>query len=507
VPIDRSAALRNAEKFLRLGRLDEAIAEYRSVLDDQPLDWNTANALGDLYFRAGQIDRAVDQYVRTADSLAKGGFVVRAAALYKKILKFRPDHEYSLLRAAEIAASQGLVADARACLSSIAERRRASGDHAGVAKMTIQLAALDPTDFRARAAGARARVQLGDRKAALNDLLQLAADAVAKGHLSDAIGALREATDLEPGSLDARARLADAYLVAGDAVQARRFAVTARHFAEVGIALQTAGRSDEALDSWRDGVRLYPSDRNLLQCLGAAYRASGREAEARIVDDELRALIPKGLGVDTTVARVHREEASLVDRGPKVPPSSTLPVARFSDRPVEVDLSLELEIIGKAEAPEKPMEMDVPSGANLEEVFAHLRDRAGRRSGEAGADEAFQRGVALHEAGQDDDALAALREAARGPHRLFAAASLAGRIVRDRGRPADAIEWFERAAQAPPPTREEGHALLFDLADALESIGKVSRALPVYIEVLADAGDYRDVAARVWRLSNRRARE
>jgi tetratricopeptide (TPR) repeat protein len=313
----------------------------------------------------------------------------------------------------------------------------------------------------------------------LNDLLQLAADAVAKGHLSDAIGALREATDLEPGSLDARARLAEAYLAAGDAVQARRFAVTARHFADVGIALQTAGRSDEALDSWRDGVRLYPSDRNLLQCLGAAYRASGREAEARTVDDQLRALTPRGLGVDAKVAR----------------------------RPAEVDLSLELEIIGKAEATEEPLEVEPPSSASLEEVFAQFRDRAARRSGEAGADEAFQRGVALHDAGHDDEALAALREAARGPHRLFAAASLAGRIVRDRGRPAAAIEWFERAAQAPAPTREEGHALLFDLADALESIGEDSRALPVYIEVLADAGVYRDVAARVWRLSNRRARE
>ncbi|PYR48527.1 MAG: hypothetical protein DMF89_15430, partial [Acidobacteria bacterium] len=140
VPIDRPAALRNAEKFLRLGRLEEAIAEYRSVLDDQPLDWNTANALGDLYVRAGQLDQAVAQFVRTADTLARGGFVVRASALYKKILKFRPDHEYSLLRAAEIAASQGLMADARACLSSIVERRRARGDHAGVAEMMIQLA-------------------------------------------------------------------------------------------------------------------------------------------------------------------------------------------------------------------------------------------------------------------------------------------------------------------------------------------------------------------------------
>ena len=97
--------------FLRLGRLEEAIAEYRSVLDDPPLDWNTANALGDLFVRAG-LDLAVAPFVRTVDTLAREGFVLRASALYKKILKFRPDHEYSLLRATEITANQGLMADA-----------------------------------------------------------------------------------------------------------------------------------------------------------------------------------------------------------------------------------------------------------------------------------------------------------------------------------------------------------------------------------------------------------
>ena len=58
VPIDRAATLRNAEKLLRQGKLDPAIAEYLRIVEDQPGDWNTANTLGDLYVRAGQTDRA-----------------------------------------------------------------------------------------------------------------------------------------------------------------------------------------------------------------------------------------------------------------------------------------------------------------------------------------------------------------------------------------------------------------------------------------------------------------
>ena len=44
--------LRKAEKLLRQGRLDGAMAEYVKVLEKEPRDWATTNALGDLYVRA-----------------------------------------------------------------------------------------------------------------------------------------------------------------------------------------------------------------------------------------------------------------------------------------------------------------------------------------------------------------------------------------------------------------------------------------------------------------------
>ena len=64
--IDRAAKLRNAEKLLRQGKPEAAITEYLLVVEDQPRDWNTANILGDLYVRARQTDKAIDQFVRIA---------------------------------------------------------------------------------------------------------------------------------------------------------------------------------------------------------------------------------------------------------------------------------------------------------------------------------------------------------------------------------------------------------------------------------------------------------
>ena len=56
-PFDRETALKNAEKAIKLGKVDAAIAEYVKVVESHPRDWNSANALGDLYVRAKQIDR------------------------------------------------------------------------------------------------------------------------------------------------------------------------------------------------------------------------------------------------------------------------------------------------------------------------------------------------------------------------------------------------------------------------------------------------------------------
>ena len=142
-----------------------------------------------------------------------------------------------------------------------------------------------------------------------------------------------------------------------------------------------------------------------------------------------------------------------------------------------------------------------PAPGDLDGVFAHLRDDASRRSAMDEAEQQYKRGLALREAGDIDGCIVALQAASQAPRLRFATASMLARIFRDRGMMPQAVEWFERAAQAPAPTAEEGHELLYDLADALEKEGEIARALAVSLELQADAGDYRDVAERIDRLT------
>ena len=63
------------------------------------------------------------------------------------------------------------------------------------------------------------------------------------------------------------------------------------------------------------------------------------------------------------------------------------------------------------------------------------------------------------------------------------------------------MEWFERAAQAPAPTTAESHLLMYDFAEALEAADETARALAVCLELKAESGDFKDVSARIDRLT------
>jgi tetratricopeptide (TPR) repeat protein len=165
------------------------------------------------------------------------------------------------------------------------------------------------------------------------------------------------------------------------------------------------------------------------------------------------------------------------------------PSARARTESVEVDLSIVLDEIKEPEpSPEAP---EKPAG-DLDDVFAQLRTEASRRTALEAADEEYQRGLALHQAGKIDECIPALQAASRAPRLRFVTASLLGRIFRERGMTAEAIESFERAAEAPAPTPEAGHELLYDLAAALESSGNRTR-LAICMELHAEVGEYRDI--------------
>jgi tetratricopeptide (TPR) repeat protein len=144
---------------------------------------------------------------------------------------------------------------------------------------------------------------------------------------------------------------------------------------------------------------------------------------------------------------------------------------------------------------------DRPDPSDLDGVFRDFRDEVARQAESDQAAQHYKIALTYRDMGMIDDAVRELEQAARAPRLRFDAAGLLARLLRDRGDVASSIEWFERAAEAPAPTPEAGRQLLYELGQALEATGESARALAVYMELQADAGDFRDVPSRVDRLS------
>jgi tetratricopeptide (TPR) repeat protein len=506
VPIDRAAILRSAEKLLQQGKLESALAEYRRIVDEQPEDWTTANTLGDLYIRAGQNDKAVEQFVRIAEHLQRQGFLPKAAALYKKVLRIRPDDDHALAQAGEIAASQGLLVDASAYLKSASERRSARGDHRGAAEIRVRLGSLDVKNFEARRTAAYARIDLGDVAGAVSDFKAISNDLTEKGREKEAAQLLTDVLKIYPDDLEMRQLLFVTRISCDDIQGAREMATTAEQFRALAAAVEhQRGAADFPeqpieLTSGRQSTPAESSEASLtVEVADEPLETLPRALKEEPVLDRASATEPDCFELSATSVDLSLDEAvGDIERW----------LAEDVPQKAEVDLTLSLDAVksqGLTQL-ERPAQ-DETGGENLDidQVFAQLRDKASGGASEA-AEQEYERGVALYEAGQVTDGIRALEAASRAPIHRFRAAAALGRIYRDRGALSQAIEWFERAAGAPAPSAEDGHALFYDLAVSLESIGEVERALAVCLELQAEGGDYRDVSARISRLTKAQAR-
>lgn len=679
-PFDREAALKAAEKALKLGKVDAAIAEYVKVVEAQPRDWNSANTLGDLLVRANKLEKGLEQYTRIADHLAAEGFYPKAIALFKKILKLKSDHEYALLQLGDLAARQGTLADAKQYFLQVAERRKARGDKKGAAEVAIRLGTLDPDDLDARLRAGQLAAEMGDTVVALREYRDVAARLEKQEKFAEALFPLQLAYDLDKSDESTRARLFAAY-VGSDPTKARTFASGASELKQVATALEAAGQSDQALEVLVDVATADPADLDVrarlalafvsrgeldrardylspetaganpalwltlaevelrsnrmpegkaavvealrldanqaqaavvLGCrlaesnpeagyqpidavadvalsqndfaqaavalseftarvrshlvalmrlveicvdggleatmyeaqaaLADGYLEAGRAMEARIISEDLvarepwnkvnidrfrRALVMLGESdPDAIIAeRLSGESPFLatetMDLNEGVsfdtpPAAPTVDEAReVADAAaardthggeIEIDLTDMLSVDAPAVEDAKPLPLIPPPPRSLDQVFRGMRDESNRASSEEAAAEQYRLALTYHEMDMVDDAIKALEAAARSPRQRFDAASMLGRLYLERKDSTHAIEWLERAAEAPAPTADAGRALLYDLAKTLESVGEHSRALAVFVELESESGGYRDVAGQIERLSKVQAR-
>jgi tetratricopeptide (TPR) repeat protein len=329
----------------------------------------------------------------------------------------------------------------------------------------------------------------GDWPAAATVLLEFIA------RMPDHIPALMRLVEIcVDGGLDstlvaAESQLANAYLAAGVGAEARVIA--------------------------EDLIARYPSERAYVDQLRLALVMLGESDPDRIIAERLSTAAQDSAtpdlrtvsAPDANVAAEDDPEVWLipdvtVDEG--VQPSDEIAADVPSGDAIEVDLSDLVRDFtsGSSSSAGPPRVAAAPlEGRDLDEVFEQFRDEASRGPEQDRARSEYQRGVALRDDGRIEESLQAFTNASREPRLRFHAAAAVARLHSQRGEVDQAVDWLERAAQAPAPSADEAYSLLYELAEALESLGEVERALAICLELQTDAGDYRDVAARIKRLT------
>ncbi len=119
--IKRHRVIQSAEKLVRRGKLEAAIAEYRKVLDDAPNDTRTLNRVGDLYARLDRMDEAVQLFSRAAEHFTREGFFVKAIAIYKKVIRQDPTRIQAYETLADLYSRQGLINESRSQYQVVAD--------------------------------------------------------------------------------------------------------------------------------------------------------------------------------------------------------------------------------------------------------------------------------------------------------------------------------------------------------------------------------------------------
>jgi tetratricopeptide (TPR) repeat protein len=111
--IDKARIIDLAERQVKAGRIEEAIAEYEKLLQGDTPDVSTNNIIGDLYAQIGRTDEAIRAFQAVASHYESKGYHSQALALYKKINKLAPEDVITIVRMGDLFATQGFAAEAK----------------------------------------------------------------------------------------------------------------------------------------------------------------------------------------------------------------------------------------------------------------------------------------------------------------------------------------------------------------------------------------------------------
>ncbi len=286
-------SIATSQNYVARGLPYTAVETCHFALDFGPDHLALHRQLGEISAKMGRIDQAVSTFVVVADSYAARGAKRHAAGMYERALQLSPMDTDVRARLIEQLVRDGeldgalrhylLLADSYSRLAQMERAREiyddalrlASRDEIGVSwtvrilhrigdidlqrieweravSVYERIRSLEPDDERARLALVDLYYRLGRRQQAIQELDELLQIYYTRDRIDDLLAVLGDSVEKWPDRISIRARLAEAYLRAGQTDAALA------HLEQLGDLQLAAGRDTEAEATIRAIVALNP---------------------------------------------------------------------------------------------------------------------------------------------------------------------------------------------------------------------------------------------------------
>jgi tetratricopeptide (TPR) repeat protein len=299
---NRAKILETAERFVRAGNLEAAVAEFEKLLGGGEDDISVTNLIADLHVRLGRRDQGIAVFLGNADRLEKKGAHAQALAVMKKVVKLAPSDPDIAARTGDLYARLGFVAEAEAELMRAAASLATADDREKLLAVFAKLTKLDPDNEDILEQTGRLQAALGQAEAAVSSLNAVAARWIKREDFAKAEKILYEALVLKPADPRAIVALARLFLrerrtdealsLAQDA--ARRFSAPEFWILLADVFIE-AKRDAEARDILLNRLNEDPADAEARSRLGWLEVRAGRPDEAYAYFEPLvSAMLAKG---------------------------------------------------------------------------------------------------------------------------------------------------------------------------------------------------------------------
>jgi len=282
---DVSKHLDRAKRFLEKNRVEDAIEAYLAVLEEAPQHQEATQALGDLYSRIDQPDRAAVFYGMLFDLLVDPRDETKALAIYNRFLKNSATAQAPerIARYAFLQQKQNHAEEAIEQYNKAGEMFTSAGRQEDALFCWERIAQLDPENLNRQLKLAEGAEQLGKNALAARTYLRAGQLASAGGAAGDALKLLGRAHKLAPQERSVALLYAQAKLRSDEAASAATllepFATTesdAVFLETFADALIRAGNLDRAREVLEKLLREKNAGIERLFELADAYTASAQ---------------------------------------------------------------------------------------------------------------------------------------------------------------------------------------------------------------------------------------